>query len=62
MSVPPLAFLSFLLQIGEEKPMLGSTWMLTRNVRFSSWANGLFGQMVLGLEGTGLLEESYQPR
>lgn len=26
-----------------------------------SWANGLFGQMVLGLEGTGLLEESYQP-
>lgn len=26
-----------------------------------SWANGLFGQMVLGLEGTGLLEESFQP-
>lgn len=26
-----------------------------------SWANGLFGQMVLGLDGTGLLQESYQP-
>ena len=26
-----------------------------------SWANGLFGQMIMGLEGTGLLEESYQP-
>jgi hypothetical protein len=27
-----------------------------------AWANGLFGQMVLGLEGTGILEESFQPR
>ena len=25
-----------------------------------SWANGLFGQMVLGLEGTGILEGSFQ--